>query len=344
VESFEVDQPARNEVLIETLYTTISPGTERAHLLAEENTVTRDIGFPFQPGYSNVGRVLQTGADVRQLRPGQLVASSIPHVSHALLTVLGENEGGPVRARWKSDLPPEKSFGGSPAIWPLPEGLETDLQKGCSSYCFSRVGLHGVREARIELGEAVLILGLGPIGLHAAQHARLSGGLPVLAIDPSPARRKLAEKVGIDGTYADAATFVKSGHPLMTKGPAVVIEATGLPQVIPEAFKLCARNGRVMLLGSTRGLTQNVNFYTDVHKKGLVIYGVHASTHPKQESSPGRWTNADDDSVILRLICSRRIDCNSLITHQFGAGDAPEAYRTVTESPEALAVMLDWTR
>lgn len=339
VQAFEVPRPARGDVLVQTLYTTISPGTERAHLMAEENTVTRDLGFPFQPGYSNVGRVLEVGADVRRLAAGQLVASSIPHVSHALLAMEG-SPGGPLRGRYQSDLPPEKSFAGSPLVWPLPPELSPDLQKSCSSYCFSRVGLHGVREARVELGETVLILGLGPIGLHASQHARLCGGFPVVAIDPSAARRKLAEKVGVDATYADAASF-SSAH--KGKPPAVVIEATGLPNVIPQAFQLCGRNGRVMLLGSTRGLS-TVNFYTDVHKKGLVVVGVHASTHPKHESSPGRWTNADDDEVILRLICAGRIDAGSLRTHEFAVSQAPEAYRTVRENPEALAVMLDWTK
>ncbi len=338
VESFEVEKPARDEILVETLYTTISPGTERAHLMAEENTVTRSLGFPFQPGYSNVGRVLEVGAGVKGIAPGQLIASSVPHLSHALLKLFPGVTGLPARTTIKLDLPPEKSFAENPLVWPLPADLETRLQKACSSYCFSRVGLHGVREARIELGEAVLVLGLGPIGLHAAQYARLSGGFPVIGIDPSAARRKVAAEVGIDATYADAAAFSAAAQP-----PVVVIEATGLPDVIPQAFRLCARNGRVILLGSTRGLSQ-VNFYTDVHKKGLVVYGVHASTHPKHESSPGRWTNFDDDAVILKLICAGRIACGPLMTHQFGAGEASEAYRTVRESPGALAVLLDWTR
>jgi threonine dehydrogenase-like Zn-dependent dehydrogenase len=342
VEAFEVGKPAADEVLIETLYTTISPGTERSHLLAEENTVTRSRGFPFQPGYSNVGRVLETGSAVTNLRPGQLVASSLPHVSHAVLTpVTGPDVAGG-KSRYKSDLPPEASFAASPMLWPLPADLDERRLKACSTYCFSRVGLHGVRKARIELGEAVLVLGLGPIGLHTAQYARLAGGLPVLGLDPSPARRRFAADLGLDGVYAHASELA-AGHALMSgTAPAVVIEATGLPEVIPQAFRLCARNGRVILLGSTRGPTAEVNFYTDVHKKGLLVYGVHASIRPHHESSPGHWTVWDDVSVILRLIGSGRVNCESLITHEFRAEDAAEAYRVVQDSPEAIAVVLKW--
>jgi L-iditol 2-dehydrogenase len=340
VESFEVDSPAPDEVLIETLYTTISPGTERAHLLAEVNTAPHDRGFPFQPGYSNVGRIVSVGERVSHFKPGDIVASAVPHMSHGVLPV--DSPRGSIR-RPRFDLPPEASFFGSADIWTLDPALPPQRLKECSTYCFSRVALHGVRKARIELGEAVLVLGLGPIGLMACQYARLCGGFPVLAIDPSPSRRKVAQQLGVDGLYADAAEFGR-GHPLMEKlGPAVVIEATGLPQVIPQAFQLCARNGRVILLGSTRGLTENVNFYTDVHKKGLEVHGVQAGIRPKYESRPGHWTGWEDCTVAFKLITAGRVDCSALITHEFPAGRAAEAYELVQRSPEALAVVLDWT-
>ena len=54
-------------------------------------------------------------------------------------------------------------------------------------------------------------------------------------------------------------------------GAAVVIEATGTPQAILTAFGLARFGGRVILLGSTRGETEKVNFYADVHKKGLTV-------------------------------------------------------------------------
>jgi L-iditol 2-dehydrogenase len=335
VEPFEVGRPADDEVLIETLFTAISPGTERSHLLAEENTATRTRGYPFQPGYSNVGRILEAGKAVKHFKPGQIVASAIPHISHGI--VPADTEHGSLR-RPKSDLPPEASFFGSSDLWPLDPDLTRDKLKECATYCFSRVSLHGVRKAQVELGEAVAVLGLGPIGLMACQYARLSGGFPVLAVDPSPARRKLAEKVGVDGIYASAVDLGRA-HPA---GPAVVIEATGLPQVIPQAFQLCGRNGRVILLGSTRGLTENVNFYTDVHKKGLVVHGVHASIRPRHESRPGHWTGWEDCSTALKLIAAGRVDCAAMITHEFPADRAAEAYKVVQESPEALAVVLSW--
>ena len=77
------------------------------------------------------------------------------------------------------------------------------------------------------------------------------------------------------------------------QGPAVVIVATGYPDAIVSAFALAKQGGRVVLLGSTRGETDHVNFYRDVHKKGLVIIGAHDSTRPSLDSAAGWWTLSD---------------------------------------------------
>ncbi len=338
-ESIEVEMPIENEVLIETLYSCISPGTERSHYLAEENTVTRDRPGPFYPGYSNIGRVLQVGPGVDNLRVGQFVATALPHLSHAIFPA---RPGGPQR-KLASAVPPGASFSPSKAIFPLADGLDSQRLKECSTYCFSRVALHGVRRARIELGEAVLILGLGPIGLQCVQYAHMNGGHPVIAVDPTASRRLVALAIGADYAFASAADFEKSGLFKAGSGPAVVIEATGLPEVIPQAFQLCGRNGRVILLGSTRGATHEVNFYTDVHKKGITVIGVHAGTRPTHESRPGHWTAEDEVTIILKLISNGRIRCGPLITHEFPAGKMADAYELVRNSPGALAVVLDWT-
>jgi L-iditol 2-dehydrogenase len=345
VESFEVGRPAADQILIEAIYSSISPGTERAHLLAEPNTGTGKRGFPFHPGYSNIGRIVEVGAAVTAYQPGQLVATERPHLSHILMpgTVGPELPPEKYRSEFKSKISPDAAQLIHHLIWPLRGDLDRQTLRACSTFAVSKVGLHGVRRARIELGEAVLIVGLGPIGVSAAQYARLFGGLPVLGLDPSPARRKLALALGLDAVYADPSEMA-AGHPLMAGvAPPVVIEATGRPEVIPVAFRLCAQNGRVVLLGSTRGATDQLNFYSDVHKKGLAIIGVHALTRPVHESTAGNWTDWDDTSVVLRLIANGRIDCAPLVTHEFGAEDAAHAYQAVCDSSDAMVVVLNWS-
>jgi threonine dehydrogenase-like Zn-dependent dehydrogenase len=195
----------------------------------------------------------------------------------------------------------------------------------------------------VELGEAVVIMGLGAIGLCAAQFARLQGAYPVIGLDPSPERRSFAKNLGIDAVIADAAELAQ-GHPLMPKDkPPIVVEATGRPEAIPLAFQLCARGGRVVLLGSTRGVTENVNFYTDVHKKGLDVIGVHALTRPIHASVPGNWTDWDDTRLILDLVCQHRVDNAGLVTHELPVAKAADAYKLITESSDAIGVVLNWS-
>lgn len=344
LQSFDVPVPAEDQVLIETLYSSISPGTERAHLLAEENTMTRARGFPFQPGYSNVGRIAALGARVRDYRVGQLVVTEQSHCSHVVLPATIGNGLLPekYRSQYHSALSPESSFTPHHLIWPLPEGTAERTLQACSLFSLAKVGLHGIRRARVELGEAVLIVGLGPIGLCAAQFARLQGACPVLGLDPSAKRRKFALACGLDAVFGSASELA-AGHPLMARAkPPVVIEATGRPEVIPQAFRLCEKNGRVVLLGSTRGATDSVNFYTDVHKQGLEVIGVHALTRPVHASVPGNWTDWDDTRLILELLCQGRVACAALLTNEFPVAKAAEAYQLICDSKDAMGVVLNW--
>ena len=344
VETFEASAPAADQILIETLYSSISPGTERAHLLAEENTMTRAGGFPFQPGYSNVGRITAVGREVSAYRPGQWAVTEQPHYSHVVLPATVGNGLLPEKYRhqYHAALSPDALFTPHHLIWPLPDGTDAATLAACSLFSLAKVGLHGIRRARVELGEAVLVIGLGPIGQCAAQFARLQGAYPVLGLDPSPERRKFALACGLDAVFT-AASDLAAGHPLMARAkPPVVVEATGRPEVIPQAFQLCAKNGRVVLLGSTRGVTGNVNFYTDVHKQGLDVIGVHALTRPVHASVPGNWTDWDDTRLILDLVCQRRVDSAALLTHEFPVARAAEAYKLICDSKDAMGVVLNW--
>jgi L-iditol 2-dehydrogenase len=335
LEDYDVPRPQPDQVLVETLYSAISPGTERAMLLALPKTVTADRGFPFEPGYSNVGRVIDVGAQVRNYRVGDLVATVQTHRSHiALPDTVGP---GVAPAHYQhlfaSPLTPGVAVPQMHHLWTLPGGLSSEALKSLAAFGIWVVGLGGVRKARIEIGEPVLVMGLGPVGLAAAKHAQMAGGFPVIGVDPNPARRERAEAFGLDAVQPQA-------EPLAAK---VVIEATGRPEAIPEAFRLCADHGRVVLLSSTRGVTQQIDFYTDVHRKGLSVLGAHESVRPVYESRPGYWTAWEDRDVVLRLLHAGRLPGPLLISHALRADAAAEAYRLVLNSPDALSVVLDWT-
>lgn len=316
IEEFEVASPTDSEVLVATECSLISPGTERAFLLGLPNA---QGGYPSYPGYSNIGQVVEVGSNVKGFAIGDRVASSRGHTSHFVAS-------------------PEHLLKITAANLPSEEAVFFNL---CT------ISLQGVRKARIELGEPTVVLGQGLIGLLAMQLAKLSGAFPIVGVDLADSRLKLSATVGADETlnregpnFAQRLAEITGG-----KGPAVVIEATGHPEAINTAFALAGWHGRVVLLASTRGETERVNFYRDVHKKGLTVLGAHNSVRPRRESSANFWTSRDDWELSLQLIAHRRIVVAPLITHRLRGTDAAKAYQRLAEwDANLLGVVLDWKK
>ena len=312
LETFALPKPQAGEVLLKARRTLISPGTERAFFLNLDNT---NPSYPYYPGYSLVGEVVECGAAVDALRVGERVVCTAHHRSHAV-----------VDARLCLKVP--DSLSDEEAVF----------------FNLLAIAMQGVRKARIELGESVVVLGAGLIGILAMRLAQLAGGLPVIGIDRDAQRLALAERLAADATLvSDAGLPDRLRDELGRDGAAVVIELTGAPPLVVTAFQLAAVKGRVVLVGSTRGDTERVNFYRDVHRKGLLVIGSHEITRPLHENSPGYWTQRSEQAVCLDLLARGRVETAPLITHRFGWRDFPQAYEHLAKwDKSALGMVIRW--
>jgi L-iditol 2-dehydrogenase len=307
IQERDVPDPGPGEVQVGVHASLVSPGTERAWITHMPNTPGK---FPFEPGYCAAGVVIGAGTGVTGLAAGDRVASFL----------LGHRRAGNVDARWVLKIPDDMPFDHA-AFTPL-----------------GQIALQGVRRPRVELGESVLVVGLGIIGQLAAQCARLSGGFPVTGAERVEARRQAALTCGIDGVI-DAArpdwTSEAGEHP-------VVIESTGSPEGVACALRTVARHGRVSLLGSTRGECV-IDVYRDVHGKGAVLLGAHAGAVPEHESRPGAWTWRADADCFLRLMAAGRINLDPLITEKIKWTEAPRYYRTmIAGAGESIGGVIEW--
>jgi 2-desacetyl-2-hydroxyethyl bacteriochlorophyllide A dehydrogenase len=312
LQAFTPKEPGRGELLVETEVTLISPGTERAFFLGLPNAEGR---FPSYPGYSNVGRVAALGEGVEGFQVGDRVVSGTGHASHVVARV--------------------------GRCWKVPEGL---APAEAVFFSLGAIAIQGVRKARVELGEATLVLGLGLIGNLALQWARLQGAFPAIGMDPDAGRRTLAAACGADICLDP--TAAESGDALLEvtegRGPAVVIEATGSPEVVNDAFARAADHGRVVLLASTRGVTE-ANFYRDIHRKGLIVLGAHAIVHPPHDSSPGFWTLDEDTRLVLRMLAAGRLQVGPLTSEIAPCEEAPRLYEQLGSwRKDALGMILRW--
>ena len=85
------DHPGPGEVLVENVYSLISPGTELAMFtkthIGFPDPDFRYAKYPFRPGYAAVGRVLEVGSGVKGVSEGTMLYTRGRHASHAILKV-----------------------------------------------------------------------------------------------------------------------------------------------------------------------------------------------------------------------------------------------------------------
>jgi threonine dehydrogenase-like Zn-dependent dehydrogenase len=224
---------------------------------------------------------------------------------------------------------------------PIPPGV---ADEAAAFRTLGQITLNGVRQGQPLFGEAVVVVGLGLVGQMAAQWARFAGALPIMAVDLTQRRLDIAAGIGpvvaIQGSCAEALDPVRAA----TRGRLadIVIEATGVADVIPPATRLARDQGRIVLLGSPRGST-TIDLHDSVHARGLHLIGAHNNTHPPVATLGNPWTRERDGELFLDLLAAGRADVQALITHRYPWQRAPEAFAFLQEHPgDALGVVLDW--
>ena len=314
VEDFEIGALPDDGLLVENEYTAISVGTELWNWThgAEPSGTAK---FPQTTGYCNAGRVLEVGKNVTGISPGDRVAGQSNHASHAIMRRLYHK---------------------------VPEGTSS---KATSLLTMSAIAMHGIRVAKIELGEAVVVLGLGLVGQFALSLARLAGGMPVIAIDLDDFRLEKAKARGADACInpAHASDVREAVRELCFEdGANVVLECTGKPAVYPMAIKLPCFAGRLVAVGSPRG-TVEFDFLNEVHLREVSILGAIHPRTPEQEHAYFWWTKNRERTLLLRLMANGRLPTEDLITHIEKPANCLNVYSMLADNPQqALGVLFEW--
>lgn len=307
---------APNQVLLKTICTLISPGTEFACI---NGSVSKNK-FPMTLGYSAVATVLAVGENVTKFAVGDRCLCY--HSAHRNYQVMPENN--------------------------LVKILDDSLPSEEAVYCVvGCMGFQGVRRCRPEFGESLMVMGLGLLGQFAIQTAHLSGCLPVIALDFNEKRRNIALATGADAAFSPDDPELDAKIRALTDGKGVdsVVEITGNPQAVVEGLKLTARFGRFSLVGCSRTPTLNIDFYNLVHRPGISVIGAHNMARPLEERRPGVWTMAEDMALLLKYMSAGRLTSKPLHTMTADPADAPAIYdRVYARDPDLLGVVFDWTK
>ena len=122
-------------------------------------------------------------------------------------------------------------------------------------------------------GSTVLVTGCGPIGIFAVGICRAAGASRIIATDVNEKRLALARTMGANDAVhpQDAERAVKAATSGL--GVDVVLEMSGVPSAVHQAFALVRVGGRVQMLGIP-AKPMEVNLATEIIFKGITIYGV----------------------------------------------------------------------
>lgn len=305
----EVRQPERldfGQVLVRVAYSGVC-GSQIGEI---DGVKGEDCYLPHLLGHEGAGTVEATGPAVTRVRPGDRV------VMHWMR---GEGiEGAPPRYRWGNrDVNAgwvttfnERAVVSENRLTPAPEGIPLALAPlfGCAvTTGFGVV----VNDARLRVGESLVVLGAGGIGLSVIQAGVLAGAHPIVAVDLHGPKLELATRLGathaIDASGGDLATAVRAVAP---EGADVVVDNTGDVRVIETAYELAGPQGRTILVG-VPSVRERARLYTLPLHFGKVLTGSHG----------GAAQPSHDIPRYARLALAGKLHLEDLITNRYSLSE-----------------------
>jgi threonine dehydrogenase-like Zn-dependent dehydrogenase len=165
----------------------------------------------------------------------------------------------------------------------------------------SAVALHRVRTKP----DKILVLGAGMIGNFCAQWFGLATDALVAIQDVNASRLALAARCGIPNEISGEGAHISL---FGSGGPDCVVEATGVPALVPDALRWVRRGGDVILLGSPRG-KQELDIYKHIHAKSVALIGAHEGGVPLRAEAGGLSRQRLAEEAVEAIVgCRIKID------------------------------------
>ena len=264
-------------------------------ILPTIEAVFRKLDEPLPLGYCNVGRVVGIGAGVSGFALGDRVVSNGPH---AEIVSVPAN-----------------------LVAAVPERVTDDA---AAFTVLGAIALQGVRLARPEFGETVVVIGLGLIGQLTAQ-LLLAAGCRVVGFDFDPAKVEMAARAGVNaavsGGELDPVKFALGATAGLGADAVIITASTPSNDVIAQSARMSRKRGRIVLIGVV-GL--NIN-RSDFYEKELTFqvscsYGPGRYDDAYEEKGydypPAfvRWTENRNFQAVLQALDAGALRVEPLIT------------------------------
>ena len=294
------------QVLVKVLYSTIC-GAQLNEIAAAKGV---DRYLPHLLGHEASAIVLETGPGVTTVKPGDTVVMHWrPSGGIQSPTPAYRWRGEKLNAGWVTTFN-EHAIVSENRLTPVPADydLRTAPLLGCAAT--TAVGVVN-NDAKVKIGESVVVFGAGGVGLNVIQFAGMVGAYPIVAVDLLDNKLGMAKKLGAthclnSARVADLAAEIRAiaGD----KGPDKVIETTGVSPVIELAYDLTHPDGTCVLVGVP---TEKVTIYTLPIHFNKVLTGSHGGDSVPELDIPR----------LVRLHRAGRLSFDGIITHEFSLDD-----------------------
>lgn len=321
--SLEIPHPGPNDVLVKVKAASIC-GTD-VHIYTWDGWAqSRITSLPQTLGHEFAGEVAEVGSLVTRIKPGDMISAEthIPcgaclqcltgqmHICNDV-KILGVDINGcfaeyavvPEVVCWKND--PSVPFEYATVQEPLGNAVYATLEGG---------GING---------HSVAVFGEGPTGLFSTGVARVSGASEIFVVGRNRFRLDIAKKMG-----ADHAIFISEIDPveyILEKthglGVDVVLEMSGAPAAIANAFKVVRKGGRFSAFGIP---PHDVSID---YANGIIFKGVHLNGINGRKMFQ-TWFE------VRNFLSSKRLDISPVVTHILPLENYKDGFDILT-SPEA---------
>ena len=281
---------------------------------AVKNRLDTDMAL----GYSNAGEVIAVGNRVDGFKVGDRVACcGGGFASHAELVRIPRT-----------------------LVAKIPErNGEAVSYEDASFVTVASIALQGIRLAELQLGEVVVVIGLGLIGQIAVQLAKAAGCV-VLGMDLNAGRCRLAEKLGCDAAAENpgALESLVSAHTRSAGADAVIITAaTKSNSPVELAGEVARDRGRVIAVGAVGlELPRKPYYMKELDFRVSRSYGPGRYDVEYEEKGNDypiafvRWTEQRNMEAVLQLLAAGKLDFQALITHRFAIEQAEKGYELIS--------------
>ncbi len=318
----ELTWPAPGQLLVETMASAISAGTETLLLrgeaprdMARDDTIGAlpgSLAFPLKYGYAAVGRVAAVGDASLAGWEGRLVFSLHPHESRFLAA-------------------PQD-------VIALPPDMATEDALFLASM---ETAVNLVQDVRPVLGERAVVFGQGIVGLLATGLLAAHGLEALVTVDGFARRREASREMGAHASFDPHAPDLASALRRALGGEAdVALEVSGSPSALNQALEAMAFGGRI-IVGSWFGTKPvALDLGRSFHRRRL-------SLTSSQVSSLGAglgaaWTKERRMQVAMHWL--GRLHPSRFISHRFAFDQAQQAYAFLDHQPDsALQVVLTYS-